>query len=70
MVDDNTIDGGNGSGSVLRSPERFLEAHGATFSHVFVSRHYVATHYLAAVRKHAPAAKFVFDRSGCVGSEP
>jgi glycosyltransferase involved in cell wall biosynthesis len=45
----------------LTSRERFLAEHGREFSHVMVSRHYVACHYLAPVRKFAPRAKFLFD---------
>ena len=45
----------------LGSREGFLAEHGAEFSHVMVSRHYVACHYLAPVRKFAPRAKFLFD---------
>ncbi|WP_191621213.1 glycosyltransferase [Marinihelvus fidelis] len=45
----------------LRSPGDFLREHGADFGHIIVSRHYVAVHYLAACRKWAPGAKFIFD---------
>ncbi|MEJ2534661.1 MAG: glycosyltransferase, partial [Gammaproteobacteria bacterium] len=45
----------------LGSPQDFLARHGAGFSHVMVSRHYVAVNYLAAVRRHAPQARFIFD---------
>ncbi len=45
----------------LQSADRFLEAHGPDFDLVVVSRHYVACHYLALVRRHAPQARFVFD---------
>ncbi|MEE4174071.1 MAG: glycosyltransferase [Xanthomonadales bacterium] len=45
----------------LVSREAFLAERGAEFSHVMVSRHYVACHYLAPVRKYAPQAKFLFD---------
>lgn len=45
----------------LDSPRAFLEQHGGDFCAVLVSRHYVATHYLAPVRRHCPRARFIFD---------
>lgn len=39
----------------------FLAAQGDGWDLVIVSRHYVAVNYLAAVRKHCPRARFVFD---------
>lgn len=45
----------------LTDPVAFFKQRGAEFDVVMVSRHYVARHYLALVREHAPRAKLIFD---------
>ncbi|MDX1380232.1 MAG: glycosyltransferase, partial [Xanthomonadales bacterium] len=39
----------------------FFATHGGDFDLVLISRHYVAVHYLALIKRHCPGAKFVFD---------
>jgi GT2 family glycosyltransferase len=39
----------------------WLRQHGARFDTVLVSRHYVASQFLPLLRRHAPAARIVFD---------
>ena len=45
----------------LQSAPKFLAGRGGEFSHVMVSRHYMASKFLGMVRKHCPGARFIFD---------
>ncbi len=45
----------------MESAEAFLERQADAFSHVIVSRHYIAVNHLETVRRLAPDAKFIFD---------
>jgi glycosyltransferase involved in cell wall biosynthesis len=45
----------------IRSVPAWFAKHGALFDTIIVSRHYVASNYLALARRHAPKARFVFD---------
>jgi hypothetical protein len=45
----------------IESPQRFLIQRGGDFDYVLISRHYVASKYLALVKRHCPRAKFIFD---------
>jgi GT2 family glycosyltransferase len=45
----------------IASLQDFFRERGPEFSHVVVSRHYVAANYLALVRRYCPKAKFIFD---------
>lgn len=45
----------------LSSSDAFLRDRGGDFSQVLISRHYIAGQYVAALRAHAPQAKFIFD---------
>lgn len=45
----------------LESNHNFFRQRGAEFSHVFISRHYVAANFITQVRKNCPQAKLIFD---------
>jgi len=45
----------------IRGAPAWFARHGALFDTIIVSRHYVASNYLALARRHAPQARFVFD---------
>lgn len=45
----------------LSDPVAWFAENGKRLSVVFVSRHYIASHYVDLVRRHAPQAKLVFD---------
>ena len=42
-------------------PPAWLREHGARFHSIVISRHYVASEFLALLRQHAPQARIVFD---------
>jgi GT2 family glycosyltransferase/glycosyltransferase involved in cell wall biosynthesis len=45
----------------VSSPVTWLREHGHTLDAVLLSRHYVATNYVGAVRLYAPQARLIFD---------
>ncbi len=45
----------------LSDPVGWFEENGARLDLVFVSRHYIASHYVPLVRRHAPRATLAFD---------
>jgi GT2 family glycosyltransferase len=45
----------------VRSLQGFFSERGPEFDFVMISRHYVASRYLALLRKHCPDARFIFD---------
>ncbi len=45
----------------LADPVAWFAEHGKRFDVAFVSRHYIASHYVDLVRRHAPKARLVFD---------
>ena len=45
----------------IRDVPGWFAEHGALFDTIIVSRHYVASNYLALARRYAPQARFVFD---------
>jgi GT2 family glycosyltransferase len=45
----------------IGSLQRFFGERGAEFDFVMISRHYVASRYLALLKRHCPQARFIFD---------
>lgn len=45
----------------IGSLQRFFGERGAEFDFVMISRHYVASRYLALLERHCPRARFIFD---------